>query len=32
MGMAAESCRALVAWIPLGNLPQLCNVLLNPFT
>src|SRR5246127_1119485 len=28
---AAGTCRALVAWIPLGNLPHLCTVLLTPF-
>ena len=32
MGLAAGTCRAMVAWIPLGNLPHLCTVLLNPFT
>jgi hypothetical protein len=32
MGFAAGTCRALVAWIPLGNLPHLCTVLLTPFT
>jgi len=32
MGLAAGTCRAMVAWIPLGNLPRLCTVLLNPFT
>ena len=31
-GFAASTCRALVAWIPLGNLPHLCTVLLNPLT
>ena len=32
MGLAAGTCRAMVAWIPLGKLPRLCTVLLNPFT
>jgi hypothetical protein len=32
MGLAAGTCRTMVAWIPLGNLPRLCTVLLNPFT
>jgi hypothetical protein len=32
VGVAAGTCRALVAWIPLGNLPHLCTVLLTPFT
>jgi hypothetical protein len=32
VGVAASTCRALVAWIPLGNLPHLCTVLLNPLT
>jgi hypothetical protein len=32
IGFAASTCRALVAWIPLGNLPHLCTVLLNPLT
>jgi Transglycosylase-like domain len=31
MGVAAGTCRAMVAWIPLGNLPHLCTVLLTPF-
>jgi hypothetical protein len=31
IGLAAGSCRAMVAWIPLGNLPHLCTVLLTPF-
>jgi hypothetical protein len=32
LGMAAGTCRAMAAWIPLGNLPHLCTVLLTPFT
>lgn len=32
IGMAASTCRAMVAWIPLGNLPHLCTVLLSPLT
>lgn len=32
IGTAASTCRAMVAWIPLGNLPHLCTVLLSPFT
>jgi hypothetical protein len=32
VGSAAATCRALVVWIPLGNLPHLCTVLLTPFT
>ena len=32
IGFAASTCRAMVAWIPLGNLPHLCTVLLNPLT
>ena len=32
VGVAASTCRALVAWIPLGNLPHLCTALLNPLT
>jgi hypothetical protein len=31
VGLAAGTCRTLVAWIPLGNLPHLCTVLLTPF-
>jgi hypothetical protein len=31
IGMAAGTCRTMVAWIPLGNLPHLCTVLLTPF-
>ena len=30
-GWAASTCRALVGWIPLGNLPHLCSIVLNPF-
>jgi|SRR5689334_13528512 len=30
IGLAASTCRALVAWIPLGNLPHLCSLILNP--
>jgi hypothetical protein len=32
VALAAGTCRAMVAWIPLGNLPHLCTVLLTPFT
>jgi hypothetical protein len=32
IGMAASTCRAMVAWIPLGNLPHLCTVILSPLT
>jgi hypothetical protein len=32
IGLAASTCRVMVAWIPLGNLPHLCSVLLNPLT
>ena len=32
VGMAAGTCRTLVGWIPLGNLPHLCTLLLTPFT
>ena len=32
VGMAAGTCRAMAAWIPLGNLPHLCTVLLTPFS
>jgi hypothetical protein len=31
VGWAAGTCRAMVAWIPIGNLPNLCTVVLNPF-
>lgn len=31
MGMASGTCRAIMAFIPLGNLPHLCTLLLNPF-
>jgi hypothetical protein len=31
MGMAAGTCRAMAAWIPLGNLAHLCSVLLTSF-
>jgi hypothetical protein len=30
VGWAAGTCRTLVAWIPIGNLPHLCTVVLNP--
>jgi Spy/CpxP family protein refolding chaperone len=30
-GWAASTCRTLVGWIPLGNLPHLCTIVLNPF-
>ncbi|MUL85617.1 MULTISPECIES: transglycosylase family protein [unclassified Mycolicibacterium] len=30
IGMATGTCRQLVAWIPLGNLPRLCTLALNP--
>ena len=32
IGVAASTCRAMVAWIPIGNLPHLCSVLLSPLT
>jgi hypothetical protein len=31
MGWAASTCRTLVAFIPIGNLPHLCTIVLNPF-
>jgi Transglycosylase-like domain len=31
VGTAAGTCRAMVAWIPVGNLPRLCTLVLNPF-
>jgi hypothetical protein len=31
IGQAAQACRLLVGWIPLGNLPHLCSLVLNPF-
>ena len=31
IGLAAGTCRTMVGWIPLGNLPHLCTVLLTPF-
>ncbi|MET0475157.1 MAG: transglycosylase family protein [Mycobacterium sp.] len=30
-GTAASTCRTLVAWIPIGNLPQVCSLVLSPF-
>jgi Spy/CpxP family protein refolding chaperone len=30
IGWAASTCRAMVAWIPVGNLPHLCATVLNP--
>ena len=32
IGIAGSTCRMLVGWIPLGNLPHLCTLILNPFT
>jgi Transglycosylase-like domain len=32
VGSLGATCRAMVAWIPLGNLPHLCTVLLTPFS
>ncbi|BDY32005.1 MULTISPECIES: transglycosylase family protein [Mycolicibacterium] len=29
---AASTCRSLLAWIPLGNLPRLCTEVLRPLT
>jgi hypothetical protein len=31
VGWAASTCRTLVAFIPIGNLPHLCTIVLNPF-
>ncbi len=31
VGRAASLCRMFVAFIPLGNLPQLCTLVLNRF-
>jgi hypothetical protein len=31
VGWAASTCRTLVAFIPIGHLPQLCTTLLSPF-
>jgi hypothetical protein len=30
-GQASGLCRTLVGWIPLGNLPRVCTLILNPF-
>jgi hypothetical protein len=32
VGRAASTCRMLVSFVPIGHLPQLCNLVLNPFT
>jgi hypothetical protein len=32
VGWAASTCRTLVAFVPIGNLPHLCSTVLNPFT
>jgi hypothetical protein len=32
IGMAVSTCRTLVAFIPIGNLPRLCAAVLTPFT
>lgn len=32
IGMATGTCRQLVAWIPLGHLPRLCTLVLNPLS
>ena len=29
LGWAAATCRTMVAWIPIGNLPHLCTTVLN---
>ena len=31
VGTAAGTCRALVGWIPIANLPRVCSLVLNPF-
>ena len=31
VGMASGTCRSMLAWIPIGHLPRLCTLLLNPF-
>ena len=31
VGTAAGTCRALVGWIPIANLPRVCGLVLNPF-
>jgi Spy/CpxP family protein refolding chaperone len=31
VGWAAGTCRTMVAWIPIGNLPHVCSVVLDPF-
>lgn len=31
VGTASGTCRSMVAWIPIGRLPRLCTLLLNPF-
>ncbi|WP_029109550.1 transglycosylase family protein [Mycobacterium sp. URHD0025] len=32
IGMATGTCRQMVAWIPIGHLPRLCTVVLNPLS
>jgi hypothetical protein len=32
IGMAVSTCRTLVAFIPIGNLPHLCALALSPLT
>lgn len=31
VGWAASTCRRLVSFVPIGNLPRLCSVALDPF-
>jgi hypothetical protein len=31
VGQATSVCRTLVSFIPIGNLPRLCSVVLRPF-
>jgi Spy/CpxP family protein refolding chaperone len=31
VGWAAGTCRTMVAWIPIGNLPHVCSLVLDPF-
>ncbi|MBP2452286.1 transglycosylase family protein [Mycolicibacterium lutetiense] len=32
MGQASGTCRQVMVWIPLGNLPRLCTLVLNPLS
>jgi hypothetical protein len=32
VGRAVSTCRMLVSFVPIGHLPQLCTVVLSPFT